>query len=195
MSQHPTLVLVHPGSLCGSAESQLGKYEARSLQEGLKYRLDEHEGAIVVIDGFLSDEIHSNLRASITDALDRAEAAGHLALRVWGCDAGEPPFEGWEDLYAFGDVPEGSVFDGQEEAAKALAARIWASNHAIECTGAWARSDMTSGCVTSVMQVLDDESPDSDRFYTFFGDSVAYEADDPIHDQDMEEEEDEYEFE
>ncbi|KKN51847.1 hypothetical protein LCGC14_0618610 [marine sediment metagenome] len=51
-----TLVLVLPGSMFGSAESQFGR-KARQYRGAIAEEILSHDGQFVVIDGFLSDEI------------------------------------------------------------------------------------------------------------------------------------------
>jgi len=86
------LVLVHPGSMCGSARMFLGKSEADGARNAVLGEVAAHTGPIVVIDGFLSDELTSSEQAIIEEALSSNAEAGHLALRLWGCDAGEAPY-------------------------------------------------------------------------------------------------------
>jgi len=108
-----------------------------------------HEGGLIVIDGFLSDELSAAENAVIIEALERNGREGHLALRVWGCDAGETPPAEWT---SFGLTNRQAVFDGQEEAAAELSFLIDTPH--VEVTGAWARDDLTSGCATSVLLAL-----------------------------------------
>lgn len=143
------LVLVHAGSMCGSARSQLGKPEADSMRFDVIDEVAHHEGSLIVIDGFLSDELSPDEQAQIDAALARNATAGHLALRLWGCDGGEAPYPAWQP---FGASMEGAVFDGQQEAATAVAPRL--ADMAITVTGAWATEDLSSGCASSVVLAL-----------------------------------------
>lgn len=70
----PVLVLVHPGSACGSADFNLGSSEASDARSRLANDLALWHGDIIVMDGFLSDEIatHPALDEAIQDALRRA---------------------------------------------------------------------------------------------------------------------------
>jgi hypothetical protein len=85
----PVLVLVHAGSACGSADFNIGRSEARCGREALVMCLNAHHGGVVIVDGFLSDEIPSfpELNAAIANALDQARGLGQVALRVKGCDS------------------------------------------------------------------------------------------------------------
>ena len=72
-SSNPILVLVHPGSACGSADMNLGKFEARAARAELAYELDYWHGTLLVIDGELSDELpwYPQLDRAITECLAR----------------------------------------------------------------------------------------------------------------------------
>lgn len=82
------LVLVHPGSACGSATFNLGNDEARRARSELTHELNAWTGGVIVIDGELSDElegwpIYAN---AIEGALERARQAGHVSVRLDGHD-------------------------------------------------------------------------------------------------------------
>lgn len=143
------LVLVHPGSLCGSAAAQLGKMDARAAREEILMEVAQHEGGLLVIDGCLSDELSQDEQQMIEAALDRAAARGALAARLWGCDAGEEPFDAWRGR-ALADGT--SITDHQDTAAAAAAVHISAPE--IIVTGAWATPDHSSGCASSVLLAL-----------------------------------------
>ncbi|MFX4299989.1 hypothetical protein [Pseudosulfitobacter pseudonitzschiae] len=144
-----TLILVHPGSLCGSARAMLGKYDADAAREEILYQVSHHHGPLVVIDGSFSDELSRAENELIETSLARNEALGYLALRIWGCDAGDAPYIGWKPTGLMG---KHAVFDGQEEAACSIADLI--DTPIIEITGAWATEDRSSGCVCSVHDAL-----------------------------------------
>lgn len=145
------LVLVHPGSLCGSARMMIGKMEADSARQDILQEVSDHLGPLIVIDGFLSDELSTEEEDLIREALDKNAASGHLSLRLWGCDAGERPYPTW---MPYGGSMEGTIFEGQEEAASAIAPRL--ADHSILVTGAWATEDLSSGCASSVLVALRD---------------------------------------
>lgn len=146
-----TLILVHPGSLCGSARSILGRLDANAARDEILFEVSQHQGDLVVIDGSLSDELSRGENETIEASLARVEADGHLALRIWGCDSGEAPYIGWK---ATGLQGRHAVFDGQEEAAAAIADILGSGE--ISVTGAWATQDGSTGCVCSVRDALVD---------------------------------------
>ncbi len=88
-SKRRLLVLVHPGSTCGSADFNLGVAEGRKIRAGLVCELDAWDGDVCVIDGSLSEELkfrkYSALNFAISRLLDRNLAAGHRAERRFGC--------------------------------------------------------------------------------------------------------------
>jgi len=150
----PVLVLVHPGSMMGSARMNLGRFEADAARDAVLEEVISHEGGLIVIDGSFSDELQGNPGHLISGALAAAKARGEIALRLWGCDGGEAPYQGWEGL---GELACGLVHDGQCEAASALVAQgILDGARPIVATGAWASDDGTDGCVTSVADRLRD---------------------------------------
>lgn len=163
-----TLVLVHPGSLCGSATSALGRWEASCAREAVLDEVSQHEGNLIVIDGFLSDELSYEENHLINEALTLQKQGGHTAMRIWGCDAGEDPFPGWKGC-GEGDL----IFDGQSEAAISISNKI--AETVIEVTGAWAREDLSSGCATSVLMALRELLPGD---AVDFSDTVLHEPDD-----------------
>lgn len=142
------LILVHPGSMCGSARAQLGRSLADAARTEVLDRFSAHEGPLVVIDGALSDELSGSEEARIRDALSRAVQAGHPAGRVWGCDSGERPFPAWSGFRTDGGE---LVFDGQEAAATNLAPGLGSP---VLVTGAWAGSNEGDGCVNSVANAV-----------------------------------------
>lgn len=127
------LILVHPGSACGSADFNLGTLEAQCARQSLVRELDGWRGAIVVMDGDLSDELerYPVLDLAIDQALNRARRAGLLAERH---DAQDP---------------------GQIECAARLAASLQATarSHQFTVTGAWVEPG-NGGCVGSVVERL-----------------------------------------
>jgi hypothetical protein len=144
-----TLILVHPGSMCGSARMQLGRREADAARAEVLDRVSSHQGPLLVIDGALSDELSGPENALINEAVQRSAAAGLLSARVWGCDSGESPFEAWSGLRTDGGR---LIFDGQEQAASDLAPVI--PKGPILVTGAWAGSNDGDGCVNSVANAI-----------------------------------------
>lgn len=159
-----TLVLVHPGSMFGSAEWAIGK-AVSIYRETIRRQILEHTGNFIVIDGFLSDEIEAEfddaIHRGLCNAATNANQAGSLdsvsAMRAWGCDGGESPFDEWE---SFGSVCLPSVFDGQGEAAEFLCKHL--RTDVVEVTGAWATLHNRYGSVNHVAEVFRDGMPDVD---------------------------------
>lgn len=86
------LILVHPGSACGSSNESIGRDVARACREEMAREIDAWEGDFLVLDGFLSDELahYPMFGGAIDRAVARNAAAGHYAVRERGCDAEEP---------------------------------------------------------------------------------------------------------
>jgi hypothetical protein len=130
------LVIVHPGSACGSADFNLGSnFAGRAARELLAADIEVWNGAILVIDGSLSDELprHPRLNTAILRALDNARAHRSIAERRYG-DSEIPPHQ-------------------DETAAKFVAdMKLMPAKWRIELTGAWADDD--TGCVSDVRDVF-----------------------------------------
>lgn len=138
----PAYILVHPGSLAAHGGGP-------ALDEAIR-ELEHHDGPLIVIDGFLSDKT-APYDDRLRTAFEATEAKGEFAIRMWGCDAGERPFNGWQG-YASPGVAIDLVHSDQQQAAQFLAP-ILRSRDAI-LSGAWATYDGSSGCVNSVGQSL-----------------------------------------
>jgi len=151
-----TLVLVLPGSMFGSAESQLGR-KAREYRNAVAEEILSHDGHFAVIDGFLSDEIQRGfddvIEKGLSNAILAAERMGCLnsvsAVRMYGCDTGETAYDGWQENRSY-CLDEN--FDGPDDAAEFLSRHLETSE--ITVTGAWATLDDSSGCVNGVAQTL-----------------------------------------
>ncbi len=133
------LIVVHPGSCCGSADFNCGDSAAEAAREILAGDLDDWAGALAVIDGDLSSELrlrkYRGLGAALEGALERAAAAGQPAIRIRGGDEDE--------------------FD-QVAAALSLAESLGLASGAwkVEVTGAWYDPAGSEGCVNSVVEAL-----------------------------------------
>jgi len=149
MTVQEALILVHPGSMCGSARALLGRREADAARAEVLERVRTHEGPFFVIDGALSDELSRAEEGLIREALDRSICSGHAAGRVWGCDSGERPFAVWSGQRSDAGPLR---FDGQEAAAESIAPLL--SGIPVLVTGAWAGSNDGSGCVNSVANAV-----------------------------------------
>jgi hypothetical protein len=80
--------LVHPGSACGSADFNIGRNEAQTARDDLSNELEMWDGGVIVIDGYLSDELPAfpKFNRSIMSALERAKGKGQIAMRLQGED-------------------------------------------------------------------------------------------------------------
>jgi hypothetical protein len=88
------LVVVHPGSACGSADFNYGSREiAESCRQRLIEEWDNWAGGAIVLDGALTDELpnYVELSRALQDLLTRAEASNSIALRL---EAPDPEQEG-----------------------------------------------------------------------------------------------------
>ena len=150
------LVLVLPGSMFGSAESQLGR-KARAYRDAVAEEILSHDGHFAVIDGFLSDEIQRGfddvIEKGLSNAILAADRMGCLnsvsAVRMYGCDTGEAAYDGWQENRSY---CLNKNFDGPNDAAEFLSRHLETSE--ITVTGAWATLDDSSGCVNGVAQTL-----------------------------------------
>lgn len=133
------LVVVHPGSALGSADMNLGGFDARAGRDALQWGFDHWEGGVVVIHGDFSDELPHYLRfqTALLGVLARARAAGLTSDEILGDDGG-------------------AVEHNQE-----AAITRWVSDHQIvpgavtfRVTGAWYHPEDGSGCVGSVINRL-----------------------------------------
>lgn len=152
MASRDALVLVHPGSMCGSARMSMGRPEADEARSRVMERVRLHEGPLIVIDGAMSDELNAGETMIIENALDEAAAWGHPAMRLWGCDAGEAPFQGWTGRALYENR---TFYPGQSEAAGVAAKYLEGCQ--VSVTGAWAAPDgAPEGCVNEVVYVMRD---------------------------------------
>lgn len=87
----PLLIMVHPGSGCGSADDMLGRSQANAERDGLILELDNWEGGVLIVDSGFSDELprYPRLKTAIDTALHRAKAAGMLSGRIVADDETE----------------------------------------------------------------------------------------------------------
>src|SRR5690606_34274136 len=135
------LIVVHPGSACGSADMNLGYDEADEARAGLMQELWDWQGPMAVIDGDLSDELtgmrpaHCDLGQALSDALASAKADGHLAQRIRGDD--------------------NEAFNQEDAIASLVEEHGWDPRcQRFTVTGAWFHPQDGSGCVGSVRDVL-----------------------------------------
>lgn len=138
----PLLIIVHPGSACGSADMNLGRDAAEVLRLDMQMLIENWEGGVAVIDGELSDELEGGRHAwqelgrAITGALGRAQQSGLISERIFGDDDGD---------YR------------QMDAARDLVRKhgLTPDTAAITLTGAWIDDD-GDGCVHSVREALEE---------------------------------------
>ena len=132
---HPTpiLIVVHPGSACGSADFNIGPSLARDCRRLLVDKLNGWTGGIVILDGALSDELPKfpTLRTALEAALARADGAGFLARR----EAADDP-------------------DQVKVARRIFAKPAFDRSTRIVLTGAWYDAADQHGCINSVCTVL-----------------------------------------
>lgn len=134
MASQRILILVHPGSACGSANFNIGKSAAQAARSRLIDELDHNLCGLLVIDGDLSDELvdYPALNDAILDALKSAEEGEELSQRIFATDP---------------DQVEGvrNFVEGLGEAAKGIDFTV---------SGAWYHPEDGQGCVGSVVNEL-----------------------------------------
>ena len=134
------LVVVHPGSACGSGNANIGKHEARSYRESMTSDLNEWNAGVIVIDGFLSDELpdYPEFDRAIKDALSNARRRKFISRRANGCDN--------SDKNADDRIRE--IVTKMGDAAKECTFTV---------TGAWYHNPKEqTGCVNGVLNVLEE---------------------------------------
>lgn len=119
------LVVVHPGSLCGSVNMHLG-IAAESTRHAVTSEICEWAGAVAVIGGDFDDELEHPRYASLRAALSRA------SFKVYGAAT---------DL-------------GLKKAARRILRRFRIDERCrVTVTGAWHDHD-GNGCVTCVAKTM-----------------------------------------
>jgi hypothetical protein len=129
-----TLVIVHPGSCCGSANDHYGsRSTANAVRDGLVYEWNSWQGGVIVIDGELSDELpdYPELNSALSGILARAKQNGLISIRRFGHDPDQVSVI--KTLLKKLNLPTGAVH--------------------FDVTGAWYYND-TEGCVTSVYDAI-----------------------------------------
>jgi hypothetical protein len=131
------LIVVHPGSACGSADFNVGRHAAELARNELAAELDAWNGDVLVIDGELSDELDAQpwktLGRSVRNLVERATENGFSARRVDADPTDDP--------------------DQAEIAVRMLPALGITDDDAIVVTGCWTYDD-GGGCVDSVIDAL-----------------------------------------
>ena len=157
------LIVVHPGSACGSATFNLGKFEARAARDYLAHDINKWDESILIVDGELSDELpdYPLLDSAIKNALSKAKTSGHGSGRIYACAMNTP---NWSNL----------VLQAVEKLQVDKSAYVG-------LTGAWFSHTKDDGCVNHVYNTLQSAG------YTFIDvhDSAVVE---PNNDEDPDEE-------
>lgn len=79
----PLLIVVHPGSMCGSANENIGRMAARHFRDSVSSDLRTWKGDLLVLDGDLSEELPNYpMFAESIDSAVRMAAGGELRLRL-----------------------------------------------------------------------------------------------------------------
>lgn len=136
-NQEKILVVVHPGSALGSADSNLGGYEARAGRDALQYAFDRWDGPVLVIHGELSDEMPSYpiFERAFKGMLARAKVSKYRCEEVRG-----------DDQDAHNQEWAVARWVKDQKLAPSLAR--------FEVTGAWYNEQTGEGCVGSVIKRL-----------------------------------------
>lgn len=126
------LVVVHPGSACGSADFNIGRRAAGEARMAMAALMDAWTGGIVVLDGDLSDELpnYPEVSDAITRLVRRSRRSGMVSLRAMASDPDH--------------------FD----AIQSIAREHHLGEYDIVITGAWFDPDNQEGCVNSVVDAL-----------------------------------------
>lgn len=134
MAEERTLIVVHPGSMMGSANQAIGRDLAQSARAALESELQNWSGNIAVLDGFLSDELTGPFGMSIGNALQRCRSKGLYGIRTFGCDSEDPSIEQGVDalIQGLGLNPKSTVC----------------------LSGAWYDPENNEGCVNAVQEHL-----------------------------------------
>lgn len=136
MEQQRVLILVHPGSVCGSAEMALGRQQARCQREQIIEDIEAHRGDTLVLDGFLSDEIPDY--PMYHAAIERAATRTQYSMRQFACDS-----EGDHFTILLPEILRASAWNDPK-------------HFRFDVTGAWFFENDRSGCVNGVCAVLRD---------------------------------------
>jgi hypothetical protein len=79
----PVLIVVHPGSACGSADFHMGRSLADDCRQLLIKRLDAWQSHVVILDGELSDELtdYPAFNEALDNVMRRASDMGKFTER------------------------------------------------------------------------------------------------------------------
>lgn len=133
----PLLIIVHPGSLCGSADFNLGRDEAKQVRKRIQAELASWSGSVLVLHGDLSDELanYPALESAIEDSVCRASKS---ALRFGG----------------FGVEVDADDPDHSEIALQEMDNLGVSKDAPILISGAWFDPTEKSGCINALRDCL-----------------------------------------
>lgn len=138
----PILVLVHPGSACGSADFNIGKVSARSARADLIAELEKSYDRLIIIHGELCDEIE--FREDFHEAIEEAKSWAK-SLEAEG-----------EGMLVIMEGPDGGK-PNQEDCIRKVVKKMGkaeAQKYQFIVTGAWYHPIDGQGCVGSVVNEL-----------------------------------------
>ncbi len=131
------LVLVHPGSCCGSANFNLGRTEGMNARVNLEEELMEWSGDLLIVHSDLSDEI--SLYRDFDRAIQNAKSKANVVKEIVDWD--------------------------ESSSGMGAATRSWLSKKScpwkpgstdVSLTGAWHHVDEEGGCVNSFRDLFQD---------------------------------------
>lgn len=134
MGAEKILVVVHPASVCGSANFNIGARAASSARELLIQEFRSWRGSVIVIDGDFREELilYPVFKQALDGVLSRSRKDGFLSLRVAGID----PEQVDRIREVLGRLPAGG------------------RGNRFVVTGAWYHPQDGGGCVGSVLDEL-----------------------------------------
>ncbi len=131
----PLMIVVHPGSGCGSADFNLGRQDAQIARNTLASFISSWEGRTLIVDGELSDELprYPVLGAAVLAAFDAGKEAG-FGARI---RADDNTGDHWSRIVA-----------------KKIASLGFDKETPIVVTGVWYFRDNSAGCVNAVYSAV-----------------------------------------
>lgn len=126
--ENTALVVVHPGSACGSADFNLGLEEGAQARHALARTLHDWKGPVVIVDGELSTDLehYPQIGIAIDNLLDQANES----IRIYAC----------------------ATQDGWAENATRAVMDLGYAGAAL--TGAWHHPEDRSGCIDAMAEQL-----------------------------------------
>ncbi len=149
-SQVDTFFILGAGALYNHQPS---RHAAIQCRDQIADEVSSHVGHIIWIDDARSIRMKDErLERAILDSIKHASAAGYIAARVWGCEEGPKPYEGWEGIGLEG---EPLVFDDDEDAVRYFAESV--KSGWIKLAGAWIGLAHQDENLNRAINVLRDE--------------------------------------